>query len=70
MKNVLSFTLIEIGTILLLWSSEIQLHHDYSELLKPFYLNIPFLYPLEMSENFWFSEIFSGLEMEHRVKVS
>ena len=29
-------------------------------LINPIHANIPFLYPLKTSENFWFSDAFSG----------
>ena len=37
--------------------------------INPFLLNILFLYPLNMSENFWFPNVFRGLEMEHQAKI-
>ena len=34
-------------------------------LLKTFFPNAPFLYPLEILENLWFSDVFRGIKREH-----
>ena len=31
---------------------------------NPFFLTVLFLYPLKISENFWFSDVFRGIEKE------
>ena len=33
--------------------------------INPFQANVPFLYPMKTSENFWFSDVFVGIEREH-----
>ena len=39
---------------------EILTDHDWEDTVNPFQPNITFLYPLKMSENIWFSDVFVG----------
>ena len=33
--------------------------------VNPFHTNVLFLYPRKMSKNFWFSDVFRGIKIEH-----